>query len=226
MRRRLRDAGSARADPGTQAGGARRGTAAAPRWLDPPAPVTTGAESSRGDPASADDRVPALDAQPVARDAADPLDEQRRSTALIRSCSVASSSSGSTATAACARIGPVSTPSSTTITVQPVTLHAVRERVPHAVRAGERRQQRRVGVDDPPAEPPEERGPEELHEPGQHDQVGREHRDRLRDRGVPRGTVVEVLDATRRPSGCRPRARSRAPGCCARSATTATTRAP
>ena len=41
---------------------------------------------------------------------------------LIRSCRLASSSSGSTSTARWARIGPVSTPSSTRCSVQPVTV--------------------------------------------------------------------------------------------------------
>ena len=45
-----------------------------------------------------------------------------RSATLIRSCSVASSSSSATGTLACATIGPASTPSSTMKTVQPVTL--------------------------------------------------------------------------------------------------------
>ena len=44
-----------------------------------------------------------------------------RSATLIRSCSVASSSSSATGTLACATIGPASTPSSTMKTVQPVT---------------------------------------------------------------------------------------------------------
>src|SRR6202035_665161 len=44
-----------------------------------------------------------------------------RSATLIRSCSVASSSSSATGTLAWATIGPASTPSSTMRTVQPVT---------------------------------------------------------------------------------------------------------
>src|SRR6185312_4870321 len=46
----------------------------------------------------------------------------RRSTTLIRSCRVASSSSSRTGTGCWARIGPVSVPASTRCTVQPVTL--------------------------------------------------------------------------------------------------------
>src|SRR3984893_11339930 len=46
----------------------------------------------------------------------------RRSTTLIRSCRVASSSSSKTGTGCWARIGPVSVPASTRCTVQPVTL--------------------------------------------------------------------------------------------------------
>ena len=45
-----------------------------------------------------------------------------RSATLIRSCSDSTLSSSSTGTALCATIGPVSTPASTTKSVQPVTL--------------------------------------------------------------------------------------------------------
>ena len=44
-------------------------------------------------------------------------------------------------------IGPVSVPPSTKWTVQPVILHAVRERLPLRVHARERGQQRGVDVD-------------------------------------------------------------------------------
>jgi hypothetical protein len=46
------------------------------------------------------------------------------------------------------------------------------EGIGDAVGAGEAGQQRRVGVDDPAAEPSQEWTPDQLHEAGAHDQIG------------------------------------------------------
>ena len=212
----LLSGGSVAADPCTQAGGARQGHSGRSPVVHPPAPVTTGAESSRPARPSADDRAPALDPEARAGDAPDPLDEQRALDDLDPLVQVASSSSLlATGTAACATIGPVSTPSSTTITVHAGDLDAVRERVPHPVRAGERRQQRGVGVDDPAAE--RARGTlarTSFMNPASTIRSGENTATVSAIARVPRGAVVEVLEPRRRPSGCPPRARCRAPGCC------------
>ena len=76
-----------------------------------------------------------------------------RSTILIRSCRRRLVVAGAApATSRWASTGPVSTPASTTCTVAPVTVDAGGQGVAHGVRAGEGRQQRRVGVDQPAAE--------------------------------------------------------------------------
>ncbi len=64
-------------------------------------------------------------------------------------------------------------------------LHAVGERVPDPVHAGEGRQQGRVGVDAPAGELLEERRPEQLHESGGDDQVGPQASAGLGERLVP-----------------------------------------
>src|SRR5690606_4457684 len=74
-------------------------------------------------------------------------------------------------------------------------LHPVRQGVPYGVGAGERRQQRGVGVDGPAAEPREEARPEDLHEAGGHHQVRLVLRDRLGQGGVPVVPGREILDA-------------------------------
>ena len=68
-------------------------------------------------------------------------------------------------------------------------LDAVGQRVPRPVHAGERRQQRRVGVDEPAAEAVEERRPDQPHEAGRHHQVGRQRRHPVGQRDVPGGPV-------------------------------------
>ena len=68
-------------------------------------------------------------------------------------------------------IGPVSTPSSTKWTVTPDDLDAVVDRLLDGADAGERRQERRVHVDDPLREAGEERRVEELHVAGEHDEL-------------------------------------------------------
>ena len=72
------------------------------------------------DQRSADGTLIAHEGSPIRRDRV--VTRSSRSCSLMRSCSVASESFGSTDTATCARIGPVSTPQSTTWTVQPVTV--------------------------------------------------------------------------------------------------------
>ena len=64
-------------------------------------------------------------------------------------------------------------------------LHAVRQRVGHGVRAGERRQQRRVGVDHTTGEAGKELRAKYFHETGRHHPVGLVRRRRLGDRRVP-----------------------------------------
>ena len=92
-------------------------------------------------------------------------------------------------------------------------LDAVRQRVGRPVHAGERRAQRRVGVDDPAGEPGEELVPDQLHEAGQHDQVGLEGRHRVGERPVPVVAGGEVADLAARTSGCPPGRRGPAPRC-------------
>ena len=72
----------------------------------------------------------------------------------------------------CATIGPVSTPASTTKSVQPVTFTPYASASRGPVHARERRRQRRVGVDEAPAERRQERRPDQLHEARRDDQVG------------------------------------------------------
>ena len=67
---------------------------------------------------------------------------------LMRSCNVSSVSSGRTGTDSWARIGPSSTSSVREVHRAACHLHPGRERVAHRVPALERRQQRRVRVDD------------------------------------------------------------------------------
>ena len=127
---------------------------------------------------------------------------------------LAASSLGSTGTAAWARMGPVSTPASTTCTVQP--LRATRLRAapaPGASMPGKRGQQGRVHVDDAPGEARQHGAAHEAHEAGQHDQLGREARAMLRgQRGVPGRAVGVVLGGAPRAWRCRARARSSSAG--------------
>ena len=95
-----------------------------------------------------------------------------RSTSLIRSCSRASSSPGRTATSRWASTGPVSTPASTTCTRRTRHGRAGGQGVADGVRSRERRQQGRVGVDQPAAERVEHGRADDLHEAGRDDQVG------------------------------------------------------
>ena len=88
----------------------------------------------------------------------------RRSTVLMRSCRVDSSSPSSTGTGSCARIGPVSTPASTRCDGRTRHLHAVRQCIRDRVRAGKCGQQRGMRVDDATAEAVQEGGTEDLHE--------------------------------------------------------------
>ena len=104
------------------------------------------------------------------------------------------SSSAGPATASWARIGPSSTSSVATWTVQPVTLTPAASASSHRVPALERRQQRRVGVEDPAAELVVDRLLEDRHEAGHGDEVD-----------------VVALAARRPPGGCRRPGRSRAP---------------
>lgn len=68
---------------------------------------------------------------------------------------------------------------------RPGDLHAVRQRVRHRMRAGKRRQQRRMGIDDPATEPFEEARTKQFHEAGRDDQVGMELVDGIGQRFVP-----------------------------------------
>ena len=91
-------------------------------------------------------------------------------------------------------IGPVSTPSSTKWTVQPVTFapYASASRTPWA--PGKAGQQGGVGVDEPAAEAGEELLAHDLHEPGGDDEVGLVRGGRLGERRVPLLTGLVVLD--------------------------------
>ena len=102
-----------------------------------------------------------------------------RSATLIRSCSVSTSSSSSHGHR---RLG------DDRAGVDPLVddeqrragdLDAVRQRVRRSRRPGERRAQRRVGVDHAAGEPAEELRTDQLHEAGQHHQVGLEGRHRV-----------------------------------------------
>ena len=71
-------------------------------------------------------------------------------------------------------------------------LDAVLEGLTRRVHAGERWQQRRVGVDGAAAEEPEEGRSDESHETGQDDEVGLVRGDRLGELHVPVDPVVEL----------------------------------
>ena len=86
-----------------------------------------------------------------ARSSATARGSSRCSTALIRSWSVASSSPGEDRDRLLGTIGPPSSVSSTRWTVAPVTATPCGERVADRVGARERRQERRVRVEDPAA---------------------------------------------------------------------------
>lgn len=75
---------------------------------------------------------------------------------------------------------------------RPGDLHAVRQRVRNGMRAGKRRQQRRMGIDDPTTEPFEEARAEQLHEAGRDDQVGTELVDGVSQSFVPRRAIRVV----------------------------------
>ena len=94
-----------------------------------------------------------------ARSSATARGSSRCSTARIRSWRVASSSPGRIGTASWATIGPPSSVASTRWTVQPVTAHAVASASRDGVGARERRQERRVGVEDPARRTRQHRGP-------------------------------------------------------------------
>ena len=91
--------------------------------------------------------------------------------------------------ASCMMIGPESTPSSTKWTVTPVTLHPVVERLLYRADARERGQKRRMNVHDPAAKPCDQPGAEDLHEPGEHDELARRdpRASRQARRRAPRG---------------------------------------
>ena len=133
----------------------------------------------------------ALDAHKPSRISRTACGRSRCSTSWIRRSSSTASPSYGTSTASCLRIGPLSTCSSTTCTVTPVS--ARRGRARRRSRSGrERREQRRMHVHDPARESVEERRREDPHVPGEHDELG------------------AVLVRGMRPS--RPRRSSRSPG--------------
>ena len=80
---------------------------------------------------------------------------------------------GETGTRSCASTGPVSTPSSTRWTVAPDSATPAASCVLDRVRAGERRQQRRVDVDDRAGEAVEEGRREQVHVAGEDDEARR-----------------------------------------------------
>ena len=126
-----------------------------------------------------------------------------RSTTLMRSCSLASSSPGGTGDLALRDDRPGVDARVDQVHGAPVTLHAGGQRVAHGVRAGERRQQRRVGVDQPAAERLEDRRADELHEAGRDDQVRLVRGELGGQRAVPGGAVGMVGERRRRRSAGR-----------------------
>ena len=117
--------------------------------------------------------APAVDATAPASSSATARGSSRCSTALIRSCKASSSSPG--------RIGTASWSDDRTAVERLVDdvngaagdLRAVGDRVAHGVRPRERRQQRRVGVQDPARERGEHRRADEAHVACEDDHVGR-----------------------------------------------------
>ena len=81
------------------------------------------------------------------------------------------SSEGSTGTASWATMGPPSSVSSTRWTVTPVTATRAASASSDGVAAGERRQQRRVDVDDPAPERGQHAPAEDAQEPREHDDI-------------------------------------------------------
>ena len=133
---------------------------------------------------------------------------RRRSTSLMRSCSVSSVSSSSTGTASWARIGPESTSSVTRCTVRPGDLHARRERVAHRVPALERRAAARDACSRPAPPKASTNGFERIvPKPGDRDEidvVALEHVDDV----VRVGDPVEGLGRSRCARRARPRHRA------------------
>ena len=162
----------------------------------------------------ADADGPVVDVEVVARQAADPLDQHGALAgldALVQR--LASSSSSSTGTATCATIGPVSTPSSTTNSVAPVTLTPYARASRGPCMPGNDGDSAGWVLTRAAAEPGQERRAGELHEAGQHDEVGLVRRDRLGQRDVPGGAVGVRRDAAARRSGCRRARRGPGPRC-------------
>ena len=116
-------------------------------------------------PSAATESAPAR-SRPTARGS------RRCSTARIRAWRVSSSSPGRIGTASWATIGPPSRVASTRWTVQPVTVDAVGERVAHRVGARERRQERRMGVEDPVRVRRQDPRADDPHVAGQDDDIG------------------------------------------------------
>ena len=140
----------------------------------------------------------------------------RCSTACTCASIAAMSRAYGSSNASCRRTGPLSTPSSTKWTVTPMTPHAVVQRLPDGAHPGERGQQRRVDVHDPALETADERPAQDLHEPGQHQQVDAvvvqpvAHARRRARRG--RGGRTCRTPPRRCPRPRRARARARPPG--------------
>ena len=95
----------------------------------------------------------------------------RRSTTLIRSCRVASSSSSRTGTGCWARIGPVSVPASTRCTLQPVTLTPYANASGTACAPGNAGNRAGWVLTNAAHEPGKKLRPKDFHESGRHDQI-------------------------------------------------------
>ena len=118
------------------------------------------------------------------RSSAPPGDRAGAPAASTRADSIASSSPASTGTTAWATMGPWSRSAVTKCTLAPATLQPASIARAMRVQARERRQQRRVDVDDAALEALHEAGGQDAHEAGQHDHVGTETLDRIRQRGI------------------------------------------
>ena len=133
-------------------------------------------------------------------------------------------SPGSTSTVAWASTGPVSTPASTTCTVQPVTRSPAASASRTAWAPG--KDGSRAGCVLSTVWAPEDRGAEELHEPGGHDERRPVVGDPLGQGGVPLGPGRRGPRRGRRRWGCPQRPARCSPAMPARSAPTARMRTP